>query len=97
LTPAEPRFPAGATAPADWLKKIQSRSMPTERFYSVFRPVGSCGVDAIAAVRQSGGAGQLNLRDEQKMLHLSLKEGKRVDGQLTELANRQVNANALAA
>jgi hypothetical protein len=42
-------------------------------------------------------AGQLNLRDEQKMLHLSLKEKKRVHGQLTELAKRQVNANALAA
>jgi ferritin-like metal-binding protein YciE len=42
-------------------------------------------------------AGQLNLRDEQRMLHLSLREGKRVDGQLTQLAKRQVNANALAA
>ena len=42
-------------------------------------------------------AGQLNLRDERKMLHLSLKEEKRVDGRLTELAKRQVNANALAA
>lgn len=42
-------------------------------------------------------AGQLDLRDEQKMLHLSLKEEKRVDALLTQLAKREVNPNALAA
>jgi len=42
-------------------------------------------------------AGQLDLRDEQKMLHLSLEEEKRVDGLLTQLAKREVNASAQAA
>jgi ferritin-like metal-binding protein YciE len=42
-------------------------------------------------------AGQLNLRDEQKMLHLSLEEEKRVDALLTQLAKREINQNALAA
>jgi ferritin-like metal-binding protein YciE len=42
-------------------------------------------------------AGQLNLRDEQKMLHLSLEEEKRADALLTQLAKREVNPDALAA
>jgi len=42
-------------------------------------------------------AGQLNLRDEQKMLHLSLEEEKRADALLTQLAKREVNRDALAA
>ena len=42
-------------------------------------------------------AGQLDLRDEQKMLHLSLEEEKRVDVLLTQLAKREVNPDALAA
>ena len=42
-------------------------------------------------------AGQLDLRDEQKMLHLSLEEEKRADALLTQLAKREVNPDALAA
>jgi ferritin-like metal-binding protein YciE len=42
-------------------------------------------------------AGQLNLRDEQKMLHLSLEEERRFDALLTQLAKREVNPGALAA
>lgn len=42
-------------------------------------------------------AGQLDLRDEQKMLHLSLEEEKRVDIVLTKLAKREVNPDAVAA
>ena len=42
-------------------------------------------------------AGQLNLRDEQKMLHLSLEEERRFDVLLTELAKREINRDALAA
>jgi ferritin-like metal-binding protein YciE len=42
-------------------------------------------------------AGQLDLRDEQKMLHLSLEEEKRVDVLLTQLAKREVNPDAVAA
>jgi ferritin-like metal-binding protein YciE len=42
-------------------------------------------------------AGQLDLRDEQKMLHLSLREEKRVDILLTKLAKGEVNPDALAA
>jgi ferritin-like metal-binding protein YciE len=42
-------------------------------------------------------AGQLDLRDEQKMLHLSLEEEKRADALLTQLAKREVNRHALAA
>src|SRR6266446_7431054 len=42
-------------------------------------------------------AGQLDLRDEQKMLHRSLDEEKRTDERLTQLAKREVNPDALAA
>jgi ferritin-like metal-binding protein YciE len=42
-------------------------------------------------------AGQLDLRDEQKMLHRSLEEEKQVDVLLTRLAKREVNPDALAA
>ncbi len=42
-------------------------------------------------------AGQLDLRDEQKMLHLSLVEERRTDSLLTQLAKREVNPDALAA
>src|SRR5258707_10088070 len=42
-------------------------------------------------------AGQLDLRDEQKMLHLSLEEERRIDTLLTQLAKREVNPDAVAA
>src|SRR5262249_46658797 len=42
-------------------------------------------------------AGQLDLRDDQATLHESLEEEKAVDFQLTELAKRKINAQALAA
>jgi ferritin-like metal-binding protein YciE len=42
-------------------------------------------------------AGQLDLRDEQKMLHLSLEEERLTDERLTQLAKREVNPDALAA
>jgi len=42
-------------------------------------------------------AGQLDLRDEQKMLHMSLEEERQVDALLTHLAKRRVNRDALAA
>ena len=42
-------------------------------------------------------AGQLDLRDEQKMLHLSLMEEKRCDALLTLLAKGEINPDALAA
>jgi len=42
-------------------------------------------------------AGQLDLRDEQKILHLSLEEEKRFDVLLTQLAKREVNPDAVAA
>ena len=42
-------------------------------------------------------AGQLNLRDDQKMLHDSLEEEKNADVMLTLLAKGEVNRAALAA
>jgi uncharacterized protein (DUF2267 family)/ferritin-like metal-binding protein YciE len=42
-------------------------------------------------------AGQLGLRDEQRMLHQSLEEEKEMDLQLTQLAKAGVNQNALPA
>jgi ferritin-like metal-binding protein YciE len=42
-------------------------------------------------------AGQLNLRDEQKMLHMSLEEEREFDAVLTRLTKGEVNRNALAA
>jgi ferritin-like metal-binding protein YciE len=42
-------------------------------------------------------AGQLDLRDDQRLLHASLEEEKQADVLLTELAKREVNAAALAA
>ena len=42
-------------------------------------------------------AGQLDLRNEQKMLHVSLEEEKRAEALLTQLAKREVNRDAVAA
>ena len=42
-------------------------------------------------------AGQLELRDEQKMLHMSLEEEREFDAVLTRLAKGEVNRYALAA
>ena len=41
-------------------------------------------------------AGQLDLRDEQRMLHESLEEEKQADALLTELAKGGVNQDAIA-
>jgi len=42
-------------------------------------------------------AGQLDLRDDQQMLHESLEEEKQADVRLTKLAKGEVNPDALAA
>lgn len=42
-------------------------------------------------------AGQLDLRDEQKMLHQLLEEEKKTDSLLTKIAKGEVNRDALAA
>ena len=42
-------------------------------------------------------AGQLDLRDDQQMLHKSLEEEKHADNLLTQLAKGEVNSDALAA
>jgi ferritin-like metal-binding protein YciE len=42
-------------------------------------------------------AGQLNLRDEQNLLHMSLEDERDFDAVLTELAKGEVNRDALAA
>jgi ferritin-like metal-binding protein YciE len=42
-------------------------------------------------------AGQLELRDDQRMLHDSLEEERKVDAALTQLAKSEVNKDALAA
>jgi ferritin-like metal-binding protein YciE len=42
-------------------------------------------------------AGQLDLRDEQKMLHMNLEEEREFDAVLTRLAKGEVNRIALAA
>lgn len=42
-------------------------------------------------------AGQLDLRDDQKVLHKCLEEEKQTDIQLTQLAKGEVNPDALAA
>ena len=42
-------------------------------------------------------AGQLNLRDDQRILHESLEEEKKCDVLLTKLAKGEVNRDALAA
>lgn len=42
-------------------------------------------------------AGQLDLRDDQRMLHESLEEEKEADVRLTNLAKGEVNPDALAA
>jgi len=41
--------------------------------------------------------GQLDLRDEQRMLHRSLDEEREIDALLTRIAKREVNPDALAA
>jgi ferritin-like metal-binding protein YciE len=42
-------------------------------------------------------AGQLNLRDEQNLLHMSLEEEREFDALLTTLAKGEINRDALAA
>lgn len=42
-------------------------------------------------------AGQLDMRDDQRVLHEGLEEEKRTDVLLTQLAKREVNQDALAA
>jgi ferritin-like metal-binding protein YciE len=42
-------------------------------------------------------AGQLGLRDDQRMLHETLEQEKKADLLLTQLAKREVNRDALAA
>ena len=42
-------------------------------------------------------AGQLDLRDDQQMLHMSLEEERQSDALLTQLAKSEVNSDALAA
>jgi ferritin-like metal-binding protein YciE len=42
-------------------------------------------------------AGQLDLRNDQRMLHESLEEKKQADVRLTKLAKGEVNPEALAA
>jgi ferritin-like metal-binding protein YciE len=42
-------------------------------------------------------AGQLELRDDQRLLHESLEEEKRTDALLTSLAKGEINQDALAA
>jgi ferritin-like metal-binding protein YciE len=42
-------------------------------------------------------AGELDLRDDQQMLHESLEEEKQADLRLTKVAKREVNPDALAA
>jgi ferritin-like metal-binding protein YciE len=42
-------------------------------------------------------AGQLDLRDEQRMLHRSLDEEREIDVLLTQIAKREMNPDALAA
>jgi ferritin-like metal-binding protein YciE len=42
-------------------------------------------------------AGQLNLRDDQRILHVSLEEEKNADLSLTRLAKGEVNRDAVAA
>jgi ferritin-like metal-binding protein YciE len=42
-------------------------------------------------------AGQLDLRDDQQLLHESLKEEKEADAELTKLAKSEVNQAAVAA
>jgi hypothetical protein len=45
----------------------------------------------------AGLAGELDLRDDQQMLHESLEEEKQADLRLTKVAKREVNPDALAA
>ena len=42
-------------------------------------------------------AGQLDFRDDQRTLHVSLEEERQADLLLTQLAKREVNRDALAA
>jgi ferritin-like metal-binding protein YciE len=42
-------------------------------------------------------AGQLDLRDEQRVLHESMEEEREMDARLTQLAKSEVNQDALAA
>jgi ferritin-like metal-binding protein YciE len=45
----------------------------------------------------AGLAGQLELRDDQRLLHESLEEEKQADAELTKLAKSEMNRDAIAA
>ena len=51
----------------------------------------------IAAYGTAAALGQLDLRDDQRMLHDSLEEERKADAALTELAKGEVNQDAAAA
>jgi ferritin-like metal-binding protein YciE len=101
------RHGAGDTAHTD--QSMQALIKETEKMLSILKGNGLRDAGLIASAQKlehyeiaaygtaAALAGQLDLRDDQKMLHKSLEEEKRTDTLLTQLAKATVNPDAVAA
>ena len=88
---------------------MQAMIIETKKIMIMLQPDGLRDAGLIASARRlehyeiaaygtvAALAGQLGLRDEQKMLHLSLEEERQFDVLLTDLAKREINRQAVAA
>src|ERR1043166_7129148 len=91
----------GADAKAHTDQAMQALIAETEKMYTILQGQDLRDAALIASAPAYGTAaalaGQLDLRDEQRTLHDSMEEEKKMDLQLTQLAKSEVNQDALAA
>jgi len=99
----------GANAPTHTDQAVQALLTETKKMVSLLKGDDLRDAGLIASVQKlehyeiaaygtaAALAGQLNLRDDQRMLHESLEEERKTDALLTKLAKGEVNQDALAA
>jgi ferritin-like metal-binding protein YciE len=99
----------GANPAAHTDQAMQALIAETRKIMTMLKPDGLRDAGMIASAQKlehyeiaaygtvAALAGQFGLRDEQKMLHLSLEEERQFDALLTELAKREINRHAVAA
>ncbi|WP_316978820.1 YciE/YciF ferroxidase family protein [Shumkonia mesophila] len=98
----------GASPTAHTDQSMQALVGETEKMASMLKGDGLCDAALIASAQRlehyeiaaygtaAALAGQLNLRDDQEILHKSLEEEKHTDALLTELAKTEINPAAVA-
>ncbi len=99
----------GAKPDAHMDQAMQSLIKETEKMLVMLKGMDLCDAGLIASAQKlehyeiaaygtaAALAGQLDLRDEQEMLHESLEEEKETDLILTEMAKGEINPDAIAA